>query len=100
MDGVRLGFPAEIRTRVLVWRIPTDGGDLDDLLGYECEIQEYIPDFSFCEANSDSVSYRFRGEVKSFEVDRGNYLILDLGLLRLRRASVKYVMSMLHGVGL
>jgi hypothetical protein len=100
-DGVRFGFPAETRTRVLVWRIPTeDGWDLDAMSVYESEIREYLPDFSFCGADSDSVSYRFESGGESFEVDRGSYLILALDSLRLRRASAKYVMSMLHGVGL
>jgi hypothetical protein len=99
--GLKFGFPAELRTRVLVWRVPdvVDGWDLNALAGYEGEIRSYLSDFSFCDADSDSVSYRFGGG-NAFSVDRGNFLVLSLDTLRLRRASEKYVLSMLHGIGL
>jgi hypothetical protein len=98
--GLKFGFPAEQRTRVLVWRVPDDGEwGLNSLDGYEKEIQERLPEFSFCYANSDSVSYRF-GDGPVYSVDRGNYLVLPLDTLRLRRASEKYVVSMLCGIGL
>jgi hypothetical protein len=98
--GLKFGFPAEVRTRVLVWRIPDEGGwDLESLSGCESEIRKYLPDFSFQDADSDSVSYRFNGG-GDFQVDRGGYLVLPLDSLRLRRASAKYVVTMLHGVGL
>jgi hypothetical protein len=98
--GLTFGFPAEVRTRVLVWRIPDgDGWDLESLAGYEEEIREYLPEFAFVSADSDMVTYQFRGE-GGYQVDRGSYLVLSLDNLRLRRASAKYVVSMLHGVGL
>jgi hypothetical protein len=99
--GLKFGFPAELRTRVLVWRIPdvVEGWDLGSLAGYEGEIRSYLPDFAFCLADSDTVSYRFRGG-NAFSVDRGSFLVLPLDTLRLRRASEKYVLSMLHGIGL
>jgi hypothetical protein len=98
--GLKFGFPAEARTRVIVWRVPDEGGwGLDSLSGFEGEIQEYLPDFVFQDADSDSVTYRFKGG-GAFQVDRGSYLVLSLDTLRLRRASSKYVLSMLHGVGM
>jgi hypothetical protein len=98
--SLKLGFLAEVRSRVLVWRIPDgDGWDLESLSKYEDEIKAYLPDFSFSYADSDFVSYKFKGEGE-FQVDRGSYLVLPLDSLRLRRASAKYVLSMLHGVGL
>jgi hypothetical protein len=99
--GLRLGFPAELRTRVLVWRIPdSDGWDLDALSGYEDEIRGYIPDFLFCDADSDAVSYRFGKGGNVYSVDRGNFLVLSLETLRIRRASEKYLLTTIHGIGL
>jgi hypothetical protein len=69
------------------------------LAGHEGEIRKYLPDFAFVYAESDMVTYQFRGGGE-YQVDRGNYLVLSLDNLRLRRASAKYVVSMLHGVGL
>jgi hypothetical protein len=98
--GLKFGFPAEVRARVLVWRVPDgEGWDLDDLAGFEDEIRGYLPDFLFCDANSDTVSYRFGKGGAVLSVDRGSFLVLQLDTLRLRRASEKYVLSMVHGIG-
>jgi hypothetical protein len=98
--GLKFGFLAEARDRVLVWRIPDEGDwDVAALSEYEGEIRKYLPDFSFQDADSDSVWYSFKGG-GVFQVDRGCYLVLSLESLRLRRSSAKYIMSRLHGVGL
>jgi hypothetical protein len=99
--GLKFGFPAELRSRVLVWRMPdSDGWDLDSLSGYEDEIRGYVPDFMFCDANSDEVSYRFGKGGAVYSVDRGNYLVLSLETLKIRRSSEKYLLSTIHGIGL
>jgi hypothetical protein len=94
------GVPAEMRSRVLVWTIPGDDfGEGDIIPEIGDEIRRFLPDFSFHEIRSDEVCYMFDGG-KEFWVDRGSSLVLDLGRMRLHRASERYVLSMLSGVGL